>query len=127
MNWLQVLGCCLTNTNQRQSWHAPGGHHEPCKWNLHDSLRHNPGRGPVIYVWEEADQLRAFAFNGTTFDMQPVDMSSANVITPPESMPGAMLALYVDGSKPGTGIVWTSHPTKDNTNQGVVAGTLRAI
>jgi outer membrane protein assembly factor BamB len=42
-------------------------------------------------------------------------------------MPGAMLSLSANGSTPGTGILWASHPTNEDANQGIVPGTLRAI
>jgi hypothetical protein len=102
---------------------ALGYHHihgSPVYWQ-------SPNHGAVVYVWGEADRLRAFAFDGTRFNTHPVDMSASTVIIPPKSMPGAMLSLSANGNKPGTGILWASHPTKDNANQGVVAGTIRAI
>jgi outer membrane protein assembly factor BamB len=93
-------------------------HGSPVFWNT-------PDRGPWVYVWAEADWLRAYRFDGQKFDPNPVDIS--NVTTPGGSMPGAMLSISSDGSKAGTGILWASHPTSMNANQQVVAGTLRAI
>ena len=54
-------------------------------------------------------------------------MSLPTVVTPAGSMPGAMLSLSADQSRPGTGILWASHPTKEDANHGVVDGTLRAL
>jgi hypothetical protein len=101
---------------------ASGGYHH-----IHGSpvFWQSPNRGPLIYIWGEADWLRAFSFNGTKFNPSPADISS--VTTPGASMPGGMLTLSANGSTPGTGILWASHPTSQNANQNVVAGTLRAI
>jgi hypothetical protein len=102
---------------------AAGYHHihgSPVFWN-------SPNHGRVIYVWGEADQLRAFAFNGTKLSAAPVDISPRSIVTPAKSMPGAMLSLSANGSTPGTGILWASHPTNEDANQGIVPGTLRAI
>src|SRR5262249_15948264 len=87
----------------------------------------SPTHGPVVYVWGEADRARAFAFNGQKFNPNPIDMTSPAVITPAGSMPGAMLSLSADGGTAATGILWASHPTHEDANKGVVAGTLRAL
>jgi outer membrane protein assembly factor BamB len=102
---------------------AAGFHHihgSPVYWQ-------SPTRGPVIYLWGEADWLRAYAFGGHTFAHNPVDISARDVHTPNRSMPGAMMSLSADGSAVGTGILWAVHPTKDDANQGVVAGTVSAF
>lgn len=93
-------------------------HGSPIYWN-------SDTRGPMIYMWPEADWLRAYRFDGSKLDTAPADMSTAQ--TPPKSMPGAMLSLSADGGATGTGIVWASHPTSGNANQRVVPGMLRAI
>jgi hypothetical protein len=117
-------------TAARNDPHAPepadeadGFHHihgSPVFWN-------SPTRGPVVYVWGEADWLRAYAFNGHAFVHHPVDISARNIHTPNRSMPGAMLSLSAHGSTAGTGILWTVHPTKDDANRGAVAGTVSAF
>jgi len=108
-----------------ESWRtsnpAQGLHH------IHGSLVFwgHPDRGPIIYVWGEADWLRAFTFNGSTFNTVPVDTST--MTTPALSMPGAILSLSANGSAPGTGILWASHPTRDDANHAMVDGILRAF
>jgi PQQ enzyme repeat len=81
--------------------------------------------GTRIYLWGEADWLRAFRLHGSTFDPQPDDIS--DVTTPGGSMPGAMLTLTADADKAGTGVIWASHPIALNANQAVVPGMLRAL
>ena len=86
----------------------------------------SPDRGPTIYVWAEADWLRAFTFDGAHFDtLAPADTST--MTTPGRSMPGAMLSLSADGSSSGTGIIWASHPIRDDANHQSVDGLVRAI
>jgi hypothetical protein len=93
-------------------------HGSPVYWNC-------PIRGPLVYVWGEADWIRAYAFNGRALNPTPVDMST--VTTPGGSMPGAMLSISANGSTPGSGILWASHPTKLDANQAVVPGIVRAF
>ena len=95
--------------------------------NIHGSpvFWDSPNRGPTIYVWAEADWMRAFPFRGGRFDTVPADMST--MTTPGKSMPGAMLSLSADGNKPGTGIIWASHPIWDDANHRAVDGLVRAI
>ena len=84
-----------------------------------------PNRGATIYVWAEADWMRAFTFRSGRFDTAPADMTT--MTTPALSMPGAMLSLSADGSRSGTGIIWALHPIHDDANKGVVDGLVRAI
>lgn len=122
VQWFQATG--LPNQGTPPPPPAPfsGGFHHihgsPVYWD-------SPNRGPIIYVWGEADWLRAFTFDGARFNPFPADISS--VTTPGGSMPGAMLSLSANGNNPGTGIIWASHPTSQNANQQVVDGTIRAI
>lgn len=101
---------------------ASGGYHH-----IHGSpvFWHAAKGGARIYVWGEADRLRAFRFNNPKFDPSPVDIS--DVTTPDRSMPGGMLTISADGDRDGSGIIWASHPVNRNANQGVVAGMVRAI
>jgi hypothetical protein len=41
-------------------------------------------------------------------------------------MPGGMLSISANGSTPGSGIVWASHPYRDSALNAVVEGILRA-
>jgi hypothetical protein len=82
------------------------------------------GVGPWMYVWAEGDFLKAFHFNGTTFDTTPA--STSTIAAPSGNSPG-VLALSASGSTPGSGIVWASIPINQNADHGVVNGMLRAF
>ncbi len=97
---------------------APGHIHSgPTYWN-------SPTFGPLVYVWGEQDYLKAFHFNGTTFDTTPVTTST---FKDPTGMPGAFLAVSSNGSVPGTGVLWANLPYSGNANTGTVPGVLRAF
>ena len=68
-------------------------HGSPVYWN-------GPG-GPHIYVWASNDTLKAFHYNGTSFDTTPQGAPLASV-----QNPGGMLSISASGST--NGIVWAS-------------------
>lgn len=119
IQWFQATG---TNKGPQSPPQPKDGFHHihgsPIFWRMRNG-------GARIYVWGEADWLRAFRFNGLTFDPTPADIS--DVTTPARSMPGAMLTLTAHGDQDGTGIIWASHPTSKDANQAVVPGMVRAI
>jgi hypothetical protein len=92
-------------------------HGAPVYWN-------SPTRGPLVYVWTENDFLKAFHFNGTTFDTSPVMLSSFRAAT---GMPGGILSVSANGSAAGTGILWSSMPLVGDAEKAVVPGILRAF
>ncbi|GHF72938.1 hypothetical protein GCM10010218_62670 [Streptomyces mashuensis] len=100
------------------SHHIHGG---PVHWDF-------PG-GPWIYVWPENGALRAYRFTGTRFDPTPVSVSTTTDPTgvPGGSagMPGGFLSVSAHGSDTASGLLWASHPYKDDANQAVVTGVLR--
>ena len=82
-------------------------------------------QGTVMYIWSEYDYLKAYKFNGKTFDgAAPL---SKSIVRVPDGMPGGFLSLSSDGSKAGTGIVWANHPRDGNANNAVVGGIMRAF
>jgi hypothetical protein len=102
-----------------QSFQAGNGH-------IHGSpvYYNSPVNGPCIYVWSEEDYLKVFAFKGTYFNATPIAYSPNRV---PDGMPGAMLSISANGQKPGTAIIWASHPYQGNANNAVVPGILQAF
>ncbi len=82
------------------------------------------GEGPTMYVWPDDGPLQAYAFNGSTFNITPISASS---LTAPSGSSGGVLTLSANGSTVGTGVVWSSIPTSQDADHGVVKGTLRAF
>ncbi|HZP61037.1 MAG TPA: hypothetical protein VFB27_12000, partial [Opitutaceae bacterium] len=91
----------------------------PVYWNRHGQ------KGPWLYVWADNDYLRAFRFNGQTFDPTPVSQSTFTA--PTGYTTGGSLALSADGQRPGSGILWASIPFNGDGNHGTTPGVLRAF
>lgn len=81
-----------------------------------------PG-GPWVYVWAEYDHLKAFHLADGKLDQFSSSQSEWQV---PDGMPGGFLSVSSDGSKAGTGIVWSSTPWDANANWDTVPGIIRA-
>jgi beta-lactam-binding protein with PASTA domain len=92
-------------------------HGSPVYWN-------SPTRGPLMYVWAEQDNLKAFHFNGAAFDAVPQMKSD---FAAPGGMPGAMLSVSSNGATAGTGILWASMPLQGDALNELVPGVLRAF
>jgi hypothetical protein len=76
-------------------------------------------------VWSDnCDFLKAYHFNGTTFDTGIV---SESTILSPCGMSGGVLTLSANGSTAGSGIIWSSMPLADDADHGVHQGVLRAF
>jgi hypothetical protein len=94
-------------------------HGGPVYWNR------SGGAGPWMYVWSNGcDFLKAYHFNGTTFDTGIV---SESTIPSPCGESGGVLTLSANGSTAGSGIIWSSMPLADNGDHGVHQGVLRAF
>ncbi len=76
--------------------------------------------GPVVYMWAQSDNLRAFQFNGSTLNTPPFQ-SGPDFIG---GEPGAFLAISANGNS--NGIVWANAVLSGNANHGSVPGVLRA-
>jgi hypothetical protein len=108
------------NDNQivQSFWAGTQWHHihgSPVYW-------HGP-KGRWVYVWPENETLRAFKMLNGKFQTTPI---SESAITAPGGMPGGILSISARGRTRGSGIVWASHPYRENANQRVVAGIVRA-
>ena len=91
----------------------------PVYWNR------SAGAGPWMYVWSNGcDFLKAYHFNGATFDTGIV---SESTIASPCGESGGVLTLSANGSTGGSGIIWSSMPLADNGDHGVHQGVLRAF
>jgi hypothetical protein len=83
----------------------------------------NSPAGPYLYIWGENDQVRAYALAGRTFQTPAAQLGAYRL---PSGMPGGILSISADGSAPGSGILWATHPTSGNANKATRPGTLRA-
>jgi outer membrane protein assembly factor BamB len=83
----------------------------------------NPA-GPTLYVWGVNDSLKAFTFNGTTFNTPFAAESS--VKTPSGFDPCGALSVTSNQSVAGTGILWATIPLADPDHQ-TVRGKLYAF
>ncbi len=95
-------------------------HGSPVYWD-------GPG-GPLVYVWGEGDALKAFRLTvhspiSATFQTTPI--ATGTTTLDPYFMPGGILSISADGSTPGSGILWASHPMTD-ANHATSLGVLRA-
>jgi hypothetical protein len=81
------------------------------------------GANPMMYVWGQGDNLKAYRFNGTTFDGAP----TVNTRTSTKGFPGGQLALSSNGDTPGTGIVWATHPNPNVPTFATGAGFIAAF
>lgn len=85
----------------------------------------SPSFGPAIYLWGSSDYLKAFKFNGKTFQTTP---ASQGAILDPTGLSNTVpLSLSANGSQAGTGIVWASAPYSEDANSGAVPGILYAF
>jgi len=78
--------------------------------------------GPLLYNWGAGDNLKAYAFNGTTFGANPSTQASGSQISP-----GGILTLSANGEQSGSGVLWATVATNgDDENYPPVPGELRA-
>lgn len=74
------------------------------------------GSGGFYYLWGIGDRLRAYRFNGSTFDLPPqVNQSSAT------GYPGGALSVSSNGENAGTAILWAVRGKR--TSPGLAATT----
>ncbi len=86
--------------------------------------------GPVfynstLYVWGRRDTLKAFAFNGSTFNTVPI-AGPVTLVDGYSNEPA--MSVSADGTTAGTGILWAAYSTNgDSDNGGPNPGILQAI
>jgi hypothetical protein len=78
--------------------------------------------GAMIYLWTDADFLKAFRFDGRAID--PVVFAKGNVGS--RGSPGGALTVSSDGAKAGTGIVWAMLTNGKSADHGNAPGVMRA-
>ena len=85
----------------------------------------SPNSGPVIYLWGQADWLKAWAFNTQTSLLNTTPVSKSVISGAPYDT--AALSLSANASTSGTGILWASRPISGSSNPGPTAGVLYAF
>ena len=124
LNRANLGGLVAGNTQVVQSWQASAGCSAltgNCDEIHHYAYWYEAPGQPLLYVWPWAEGLRAYAFNGTTFNTTPVAQNSAI-----SNFPGGQLAISANGGTAGTGIVWAAMSTQ-NTSLAPGSGVLRAF
>src|SRR5579871_4631907 len=80
----------------------------------------------TMYGFGERDFLKAFAFNGTTFNTTPTSTTLYQVPSGISNDPG--MSISANGTTPGTGIVWSSFSSIPNQQDGKpYPGILHAV
>ncbi len=88
----------------------------------------NSPNGPLVYLWGEGDPLKAFRLtvhSPVSATLQTTPIATGTTTLDPYFMPGGILSISANGSTPGSGIVWASHPMT-NANHATSRGVLRA-
>jgi hypothetical protein len=77
----------------------------------------------TLYVWCEADVLKAYRFEGDRLVTTPFAKGAVGS----RGSPGGALTVSADGKKSGTGIVWGTLTVSRSADHGNAAGVLRAF
>ena len=77
----------------------------------------------TLYVWCEADVLKAYRFEGERIITTPFAKGAVGS----RGSPGGALTVSADGRKSGTGIVWGTLTASRSADHGNAAGVLRAF
>ena len=80
--------------------------------------------GPLLYVWAINEPLKAFHFNGATFDTTPLLQSTVNS---PAGDPGGAITISANGTTDASAILWASFPIGNYHDTGLPVGELRAF
>lgn len=88
----------------------------PVYWNRANAT------GPWMYVWADDDYLKAYHYNGSTFDLAPISQSTLAS----QNFGSGSMTLSANGSTPGSGIVWASLPVASG-GHGLAHAMLHAL
>jgi hypothetical protein len=78
-----------------------------------------------LYLWGRHDVLKAFAFNGTTFNTTPVSQTATAIPDGYSNEPA--LSISANGVAPGSGIVWAAYSTTGQADGFAYPGILHAF
>jgi hypothetical protein len=79
--------------------------------------------GPTVYLWCEADVLKAYRLANERFVTTPVAKGAVGS----RGSPGGALTVSANGKQAGTGIVWATLTINRSADHGNAAGVLRAF
>jgi len=82
----------------------------------------NAPAGGTLYLWCDADVLKAFRFDGKQLSPAPVAKGAVQS----KGSPGGALTVSADGSRSGTGLVWAALTNGKSADHGNAPGILRA-
>ena len=80
-----------------------------------------------VYVWGINDKLKQFKFQGNKLASTTPSHTSNVTLAPTPAQPGGLLSISADGSRAGTGILWSMSTLGPSANQAVRPGILRAF
>jgi hypothetical protein len=128
LNTTRLGGFSVVSNNEVQEFQATAGYCAgtsglcfmggPIYWN-------SPNFGPVIYLWGAGDFLKAWQFNGQSFQTRPVSQSTIQSVQGLSNT--APLSLSASGDEAGTGIVWAAGVMSGDANVQAQPGILRAF
>jgi len=78
--------------------------------------------GPIVYVWPDDENLRAYRLSNGLLNTTPVWLSAVSV---PKGNDGGQMWISANGANGG--IVWAAMPESGNANNATVPGILRAF
>jgi hypothetical protein len=78
-----------------------------------------------LYLWGRNDTLKAFAFNGTTFNTTPVSQTVFSIPDGYSNEPA--MSISAQGTAPGTAIVWAAYSATGPADGFAYPGILRAF
>jgi hypothetical protein len=85
----------------------------------------NGSKGPLLYVWPEANPLKVYSISSTGLSAMPIAQDSSRL----PDHPGAIVTVSSNGKMAGSGVLWASMVTMDAADawHSLVAGTLYAF
>ena len=79
----------------------------------------------TLYVWGSGDYLKAFAFNGSSFNTTPVSKSTFLISNSFPNTPA--MSMSSNGATAGSGIVWATYSINGSADGNAYPGILRAF
>ncbi|HXA06567.1 MAG TPA: hypothetical protein VNY30_17095, partial [Bryobacteraceae bacterium] len=79
----------------------------------------------TLYVWGSGDYLKAFTFNGSSFNTTPVSKSTFLISNSFPNTPA--MSMSSNGATAGSGIVWATYSINGSADGNAYPGILRAF